>query len=109
MSTHQPYKGPINQPCSACSAGDYLMEHHDHDYVKPENRRNSATLRSDTYITPVLLLCAECKQPIRVTITTAQWIKCEWISPDGTCQACYQQKKQEVKDEREAIHLPKGL
>lgn len=35
----QPYKGPINQPCSACSAGDTAMEYHDHDYVKPENRR----------------------------------------------------------------------
>lgn len=33
-----PYKGPIKQPCSACSAGDTAMEHHDHEYVKPEFR-----------------------------------------------------------------------
>lgn len=36
--SEQPYKGAINQPCSACSAGDTAMEHHDHDYVRPENR-----------------------------------------------------------------------
>lgn len=53
---------------------------------------------SRTYITPVLLLCAECKQSIRATITTAQWLKVEWISADGTCQACWQLKKQEVRD-----------
>lgn len=47
----EPYKGPINQPCSACSAGDTKMEYHDHDYVKPENRceetasREKAVLR----------------------------------------------------------------
>jgi hypothetical protein len=35
----EPYKGPINQPCSACSAGDTRMEYHDHDYVAMENRR----------------------------------------------------------------------
>lgn len=35
----QPYRGPINQPCSACSDGDTKMEHHDHDYVAVENRR----------------------------------------------------------------------
>jgi hypothetical protein len=34
-----PYKGPINQSCSACSAGDTAMEYHDHDYVAVENRR----------------------------------------------------------------------
>lgn len=39
MTEHKPYKGPINQPCSACSAGDTAMEYHDHDYVREENRR----------------------------------------------------------------------
>lgn len=34
----KPYKGPINQPCSPCSAGDTAMEYHDHDYVAEENR-----------------------------------------------------------------------
>lgn len=33
------YKGPIAVPCSACSDGDTAMEHHDHDYVDPKNRR----------------------------------------------------------------------
>lgn len=50
------------------------------------------------YIASVHLLCAECRQPIKATITTAQWLKVEWISPDGTCQACWQLKKQETKD-----------
>lgn len=35
----QPYKGPINRPCSACSAGDTAMEYHDHDYVDEAERR----------------------------------------------------------------------
>lgn len=34
----KPYKGAINQPCSACSE-DPKMEFHDHDYVNLENRR----------------------------------------------------------------------
>src|SRR5690349_16196068 len=34
----EPYKGPINQPCSACSAGDWKMEFHDHDYVDMKHR-----------------------------------------------------------------------
>jgi hypothetical protein len=38
--------------------------------------------------------------PYKATITTAQWIKVEWISADGTCQACWQLKKREAKDER---------
>lgn len=59
-----------------------------------------SAIRADTYIASVHLLCAACKQPIRATITTAQWIKCEWISPDGSCQSCWNLKKQEVKDER---------
>lgn len=35
-----PYKGPISQPCSACSAGDSAMEHHDHEYVHSMHRRD---------------------------------------------------------------------
>lgn len=34
----KPYKGAINQPCSACSAGDTEMKYHDHDYVDIKNR-----------------------------------------------------------------------
>jgi hypothetical protein len=33
------YIGPINRPCSACSAGDYKMKYHDHDYVDISERR----------------------------------------------------------------------
>ena len=39
MSEYPKYKGPITQPCSACSAGDGAMQYHDHDYVDAENRR----------------------------------------------------------------------
>lgn len=35
------------------------------------------TVSNDLYIVSVLLLCAECQQPIKATITTTQWIKCE--------------------------------
>ena len=39
ISTSPPYKGPINVPCSACSAGDRAMQYHDHGHVPPTNRR----------------------------------------------------------------------
>jgi len=39
VSTAPPYKGPINVPCSACSAGDSAMQYHDHDHVPQVNRR----------------------------------------------------------------------
>ena len=47
-----------------------------------------------TYITNVLLLCVECKQPIKARINTANWIRVEWIGPNGECQACYNQKRE---------------
>lgn len=37
--TTNPYKGPINIPCSACSAGDTEMEYHNHEHVREEDRR----------------------------------------------------------------------
>jgi hypothetical protein len=53
-------------------------------------------LPADLYITPVLLLCATCKKPIKATITTAQWIRVQdWISNEGECQRCYQQRKEQ--------------
>lgn len=52
----------------------------------------------EMYITSVLLLCTECKQPIKATINSPQWIKCEWIGPEGECQGCNQMKKREVGD-----------
>lgn len=50
---------------------------------------------TDTYLANVLLLCVECRQPIKAVITTERWIKCEWISPEGDCRACYQTKKEQ--------------
>lgn len=29
------YKGPINEPCSACGDGDTAMKYHDHDPPSP--------------------------------------------------------------------------
>lgn len=37
----------------------------------------------------VLLLCVECRQPIKARINTNQWIRVEWIGPSGECQSCY--------------------
>lgn len=45
------------------------------------------------YLSDVLLLCVTCKQPIRARINTPSWIKVEWISPEGECQACNAEKK----------------
>ena len=54
---------------------------------------------SAVYLTPVLLLCAECREPIKATITTPKWIKIdEQIGPNGECQACSQTKKR-LKDQ----------
>lgn len=53
------------------------------------------TVPDDLYVVSVLLLCTECQQPIKATITTTQWIKCEWIGTEGECQACSQARKRE--------------
>jgi hypothetical protein len=46
------------------------------------------------YLTPVLLLCAECRQPIKATITTEKWIKVDdFIGPSGECRSCNQIKR----------------
>lgn len=39
-------------------------------------------------IADVYLLCVTCYQPIRAQVRTTQWIKVEWISGEGECQAC---------------------
>lgn len=51
-----------------------------------------------TYLTDVLLLCAECQQPIKARINTQQWIRVEWIGPNGECQRCYQAKREQGKE-----------
>jgi hypothetical protein len=48
---------------------------------------------ADMYLVDVLLLCVECRQPIKARINTSQWIRVEWIGPSGECQACYQKAK----------------
>lgn len=61
-------------------------------------RYNDTSLPSSTpdevMLIDVLLLCAECQQPIKARINTSQWIHVEWIGPSGECQACYQVKKE---------------
>lgn len=49
----------------------------------------------DIYLTDVLVLCVDCQQPIKARINTQQWIKVEWIGPEGECLGCYQRKKRE--------------
>jgi hypothetical protein len=53
----------------------------------------------DRYLSDVLLLCVTCQQPIKARINTAQWIRVEWISPDGDCQACNQKAKEAQVEE----------
>lgn len=51
-------------------------------------------MSSDIYLSDILLLCTSCKQPIKARINTSQWIRCEWIDPQGRCLKCHQQEKQ---------------
>lgn len=60
-----------------------------------EPGRTGTTVPDDLYVVSVLLLCAECEQSIKATITTTQWIRCEWIGPSGECLACSQARKRE--------------
>lgn len=49
---------------------------------------------STTYLTDVELLCVECQRPIKARINTEQWIRVEFIGPNGECRECYNQKKE---------------
>lgn len=49
----------------------------------------------EMYIVSVLLLCVECKQAIKATINSPQWLRAEWIGPSGECQSCNQLEKRE--------------
>lgn len=51
-------------------------------------------MSEQVYLSDVLLLCSKCGQAIKARITTPQWIKVEWISPDGECQTCNQSRKE---------------
>lgn len=59
---------------------------------------NSTSQEPACYLTDVLLLCTECRQPIRARINTQQWIRVEWIGPSGECLQCYQAKREAIKD-----------
>lgn len=50
----------------------------------------------EIHLTDVPLLCAECQQPIKGRINTSQWIRVEYIGPEGECQACVQRKKEKA-------------
>lgn len=52
------------------------------------------TTTDDKYIISVELLCVTCKQRIKAWINSPNWIRVEWISPSGECQACNQKSKE---------------
>lgn len=52
----------------------------------------------DIWLSDIYLLCVTCREPIRARISTANWIRVEWISGDGECQRCHKLGK-ERKDE----------
>lgn len=58
----------------------------------------SLSAKTDLYLSDVLLLCTECQRPIKARINTQQWIRVEWIGPNGECQVCYQEKRNEPRD-----------
>lgn len=51
----------------------------------------------DTYTVSVLLLCVTCREPIKAWISSPNWIRVEWISPSGECQACWNKAKEEKR------------
>jgi hypothetical protein len=64
-----------------------------------DNPRSTPTGQPPTgdtlYLSDILLLCVTCHQPIKAVITTEQWVKVEWISPDGECRECVRKAKEE--------------
>lgn len=52
------------------------------------------TATTAMYLTDVLLLCTQCRRPIKARINTQQWIRVEWIGPSGECLSCYQKAKE---------------
>lgn len=55
---------------------------------------------STTYLTDVELLCVECQRPIKARINTEQWIRVEFIGPNGECRECCNGKKADDTDSR---------
>lgn len=58
-------------------------------------------MTDDVFLVDVLLLCTECRKPIKARINTPQWIRCEWIGPEGECQECAHKKKEAAKGKTE--------
>ena len=56
------------------------------------------TANNDTYIVPAHVLCSGCQQPIKAWINSPQWIRVEWVSPEGECQACARERKEAERD-----------
>lgn len=52
------------------------------------------------YLADVLLLCTECGAAIKGRINTSQWIRVDFIGPEGECQACVHHKKGGGKDDQ---------
>lgn len=57
----------------------------------------SAELNDRQYLVDVLLTCTECGELIKARINTPQWIRCEWIGPEGECQKCAKAKKDSAR------------
>lgn len=60
--------------------------------------RSDAIIRQrplTTYLTDVELLCVECQRPIKGRINTEQWVRVEFIGPNGECRECCQAKPEQ--------------
>lgn len=44
----------------------------------------------------VLLLCTRCRQSIKARINTPNWLRVEWVGPEGECLKCYQEANKSV-------------
>lgn len=53
-----------------------------------------AALQPDALLVDVLVLCVECREPIKARINTPNWIRVEWIGPSGECQRCHNEVKE---------------
>src|ERR1051325_4913194 len=58
-----------------------------------EQGRQSESAMDEVFLVDVLLLCSECRQPIKARINTPQWIRVEFIGAEGECQKCWQLKR----------------
>jgi hypothetical protein len=54
-----------------------------------------AALQPEPRLVDVELLCVSCRGPIKARINTQQWIRVEWIGPDGQCKSCYDKRGDE--------------